>query len=75
MPDLDTNLGSTGLSVVVDYSNDGGMTWSWTPTSGAGGAPSGYDATVTDVRWTFGGTLSPISPDDTGSVAFTARIR
>ncbi|HEX8140511.1 MAG TPA: isopeptide-forming domain-containing fimbrial protein [Pyrinomonadaceae bacterium] len=69
------NLGTTGLTVVVAYSNDGGATWAYTPTSGTGGAPAGYDRTVTDVRWTFSGNLSQTSPNNSGSVAFTVRIR
>jgi uncharacterized repeat protein (TIGR01451 family) len=70
-----TSLGTTGLSVGVSYSDDGGLSWGWTPTSGAGGAPSGYDRTVTHVRWTFVGTLSPLPPDNTGVVAFSVRIQ
>jgi hypothetical protein len=61
-----------GLSgVTVTYSNDGGTTFTYTPTSGGGGAPAGYDRNVTHVRWTFSGTLS----SGTGSATFTARIR
>jgi hypothetical protein len=69
------NLGTTGLTVVVAYSNDGGATWTYTPVSGTGGAPAGYDRTVTDVRWTFSGNLSQTSPNNSGNVAFTVRIR
>jgi uncharacterized repeat protein (TIGR01451 family) len=69
------NLGTTGLAVTVAYSNDSGTTWAYTPVSGAGGAPAGYDRTVTDVRWTFTGNLSQTSPDNSGNVAFTVRIR
>jgi uncharacterized repeat protein (TIGR01451 family) len=70
-----SNLGSTGLTVSVAYSSDGGSTWTYTPTSGAGGAPAGYDRQVTHLLWTFTGTLSRIVPNNTGSVGFTARIR
>lgn len=66
-----TTLG--GLTgVTVAYSNDGGATWTYTPASGAGGAPTGYDRTVTHIRWTFTGTLAAAA---SGSIAFTARIR
>ena len=68
-------LGSTGLSVVVAYSNNGGSTYAYTPVSGGGGAPNGYDRSVTHLRWTFTGNLSQTSPNNTGSVGFTARIR
>jgi uncharacterized repeat protein (TIGR01451 family) len=61
-----------GLSgVTVTYSKDGGTTFTYTPTSGGGGAPAGYDRNVTHIRWTFSGTLG----SGTGSATFTARIR
>lgn len=70
-----SSLGTTGLSVVVAYSNNGGTSFAYSPTSGGGGAPSGYDRSVTHIRWTFSGTLSQTSPNNSGSVGFTARIR
>lgn len=68
-------LGTTGLTVVFAYSNNGGTTYVYTPVSGAGGAPAGYDRLVTNVRWTFTGNLSQTAPNNAGSVGFTARIR
>ncbi len=68
-------LGTTGLSVVVAYSSDGGATYAYTPTSGGGGAPAGYDRFVTHIRWSFTGSLSQTAPNNTGSIAFTVRIR
>jgi uncharacterized repeat protein (TIGR01451 family) len=68
-------LGTTGLTVALSYSNDGGTTWTYTPVSAAGGAPAGYDRNVTHVRWTFTGSLAQDSPNNAGSVAFTTRIR
>jgi uncharacterized repeat protein (TIGR01451 family) len=68
-------LGTTGLTVVVAYSNNGGSTWTYTPASGGGGAAAGYDRNVTHVRWTFSGSLSQTSPNNTGNVKFVARIR
>ena len=70
-----TVLGTTGLIPTITYSNDGGATWNYTPSSGAGGAPAGYDRNVTNVRWSFASSLSQTSPNNTGSVSFTARIR
>jgi uncharacterized repeat protein (TIGR01451 family) len=69
------SLGTTGLTVVVAYSNNSGTTWTYTPVSGGGGASAGYDRFVTNIRWTFTGNLSPTSPNNTGSVSFTAKIR
>ena len=70
-----SSLGTTGLTVVVAYSNNGGSTYVYTPVSGGGGAPAGYDRSVTNIRWTFTGNLSQTSPNNTGSVSFVARIR
>lgn len=67
--------GTSGLVATFEYSNDGGTTWTYTPVSGAGGAPAGYDRVVTNVRWVFAGALSQTAPNNTGSVSFTARIR
>jgi len=62
-----------GLSgVTVQYSNDGGLTYAYTPASGSGGAPAGYDRNVTHVRWTFTGTLVS---GGSGNVTFAVRIR
>ena len=72
---VSNSLGTTGLTVAVAYSNDGGTTYAYTPASGGGGAPAGYDRNVTHVRWTFTGNLSQTSPNNTGSVSFTTRIR
>jgi len=69
------SLGTTGLTVMVAYSNNGGSTWIYTPASGGGGAPSGYDRNVTNIRWSFTGNLSQTSPNNAGSVGFTSRIR
>ena len=68
-------LGTTGLTVAVAYSNNGGSTWTYTPVSGGGGASSGYDRNVTNIKWTFTGSLSQTSPNNTGNVGFTSRIR
>jgi uncharacterized repeat protein (TIGR01451 family) len=69
------SLGTTGLTVIVAYSSDGGVTYVYPPVSGGGSAPSGYDRNVTNIRWTFNGNLSQNSPNDAGSVSFTVRIR
>jgi uncharacterized repeat protein (TIGR01451 family) len=70
-----TNMGTTGLIVTITYSDNGGGTWTYTPVSGGGGAPAGYDRNVTHVRYVFTGTLSQTAPNNTGSLGFTARIR
>ncbi|MDQ2854851.1 MAG: DUF11 domain-containing protein [Acidobacteriota bacterium] len=68
-------LGTTGLTVTLAYSNNGGTSYVYVPVSGGGGASAGYDRNVTNIRWTFTGNLSQTSPNNAGSVGFTARIR
>jgi hypothetical protein len=72
---MTSNPGTTGLVATFEYSNDGGASWTYTPVSGGGGAPAGYDRSVTNIRWTFSGNLSETSPNNSGSVTFIARIR
>lgn len=68
-------VNTTGLGVVLQYSNDDGASFTYTPTSGGGGAPSGYDRNVTTVRFVFVGSLSPTAPDNNGAVSFAAQIQ
>ncbi len=70
-----TRPGTTGLIATFEYSNNAGVTWTYTPVGGAGGAPAGYDRNVTNVRWRFAGNLSHLVPNHTGSVGFTVRVR
>jgi len=49
---------SSGLSMGTPvFSNDNAVTFTYTPVSGAGGAPANYDATVTDWKIPMTGTL------------------
>ncbi|MDQ1556956.1 MAG: hypothetical protein QOD32_16 [Pyrinomonadaceae bacterium] len=66
-------LGSTGLTVSITYLDTNGVVY--TPVSGGGGAPSGYDRNVKTVRWALTGNLSQSTPNNSGSVSFTTRIR
>jgi uncharacterized repeat protein (TIGR01451 family) len=77
-----SSVGTTGLTFVIEYSNDyspaspSSATWTYTPVSGGGGAPSGYDRNVKAIRWRVTtGDLSNISPNNTGSAGFTVIIR
>lgn len=42
----------------VQYSNDGGSTYTYTPVSGGGGAPAGFDANVTHARIPLTGSMA-----------------
>jgi uncharacterized repeat protein (TIGR01451 family) len=59
--------------VVASFSNDGGLTWVYSPSSGGGGAPAGYDANVTNVRFVMTGTVDPGGAAAIG-VSFAVRI-
>ncbi len=64
-----------GISFVVEYSNDGGATWTYVPASGACSAPAAYDRCVTGVRWRLLNSLSATPPDNSGTVSLVASIR
>lgn len=79
--EVDFRLGSVvnnlpaGIGVTVEYSNDDGSSWTYTPISLGCGAPAGYDGCVTHIRWSLQDDLPADPPDSTGSVEFVARIR
>jgi len=52
------SIPASGLSLgVAQYSKDNGTTWTYTPISGGGGAPAGYDANVTNWRIPMTGSI------------------
>jgi uncharacterized repeat protein (TIGR01451 family) len=70
--------GTSGLTLPtasITYSNNNGSTFAYTPVSGGGGAPAGYDANVTHIRLSFTGNLSQTSPNNTASISFKVRIK
>jgi uncharacterized repeat protein (TIGR01451 family) len=76
------SAGMTGLIFTIEYSNDynalilSPATWTYTPASAGGGAPSGHDRNVKAVRWrSTSGTLSNIAPSNSGNISFTVKIR
>jgi uncharacterized repeat protein (TIGR01451 family) len=69
------NLGTTGLEVTVTYSKDGGETCDYTPVSGGGGAPAGFDRLVNAVCWHFSGDLGYTAPNNAGSISYVGRRR
>jgi uncharacterized repeat protein (TIGR01451 family) len=64
-----------GVSVVVAYSNNGGATWTYVPTSGGCGAVAGYDGCVNRVRWSLQSPLSSTAPNNTGTLQLVTQIR
>ena len=66
-------LGTGITAITIEFSDDDGTTWAHVPVSGGGGAPAGFDANVTHVRWTLTGTLA--GGDGTADgVGFAVRI-
>jgi hypothetical protein len=70
------SLGSTGLgaSSTAYYSN-AGCTTSYTPVSGGGGAPSGYDANVQCIKWTLTGALGTAPSVNSGTLSYSVEIQ
>ena len=64
-----------GVTAVVEYSKDGGATWTYVPAGAACGAPAGYDRCVNRVRWRLQQPLSSGAPNNAGTVQFVAQIR
>jgi uncharacterized repeat protein (TIGR01451 family) len=64
--------GTSGLTSAVSYSRDHGVTWTYTPGTGACPAPSGYDYCVTHVRWTMTGIMVP---SRSFTVGMTVRVK
>lgn len=64
-------VGSATGGSAIAYSRDNGTTWTYTPASGAGSAPAGYDYLVTNIRWTIGSLGGGAS----GAVSFRVRIK
>jgi len=65
---------AAGISAIaIEFSDDGGSSWTYTPVSGGGGAPANFDSNVTDIRWVLTGTLA--GGDGTADgVSFVVRI-
>ena len=64
-----------GVTAVVDYSNNGGVTWTYAPASGACSAPAGYDRCLNRIRWQLQNPLSYSAPNNAGTLQFVAQIR
>jgi uncharacterized repeat protein (TIGR01451 family) len=79
--EMDFKVGSltstlpAGNTVTVEYSSDGGSSWTYTPVSEGCGAPADYDGCVTHIRWTLQNPLGFTAPDNSGTLEFIARIK
>lgn len=64
-----------GVTAAIEYSNDGGVTWTYAPASGACSATTGFDRCVNRIRWRFLAALSSVAPNNQGTLSFISRIR
>lgn len=64
-----------GVSAAIEYSNDGGVTWTYAPASGACSATAGFDRCVNRIRWRLLAALSSVAPNNQGTLSFVSRIR
>jgi uncharacterized repeat protein (TIGR01451 family) len=64
-----------GVTAVIEYSSDGGLTWSYHPTPAGCSAPLHLDACLTHVRWRLVAPLGFSEGANTGSVSFSAEIQ
>lgn len=70
-----SNTLPAGVTVSVEYSDDGGTSWTYLPSSGACGGTAGYDRCVDRMRWSFQTPLASIAPDNLVRFEYVARIR
>ena len=64
-----------GVTASIQYSNDGGVTWTYTPISGGCSAPATFDRCVNRIRWSLLAALSSTAPNNSGTLSFISRIR
>ena len=64
-----------GVTAAIEYSNDGGVTWTYVPASGACSAPAGFDRCVNRIRWRLLAALSSVGPNNQATLSFISRIR
>ena len=75
---VDYKLGSASISApwnataTIKFSNNAGVSCTYTPVSGGGGAPLGYDRAVTNVCWALNANVAVGAG---GTINFTVRIQ
>ena len=64
-----------GVTAAIEYSSDGGVTWTYVPVSAGCNAPAGFDRCVNRIRWRLLTALSSVAPNNQGTLQFISRIR
>jgi len=65
----------TGVTVAVEFSDDGGGSWGYAPVAGGCGGGAGFDRCVNRIRWRFLSPLGATPPDNVAQFEYVARIR
>lgn len=65
----------SGVTGTVNYSSDGGATWSYAPVSTGCGAPAGYDYCVRAIRLSLTNPLSQVGPNNIVQLVFIAKVK
>jgi uncharacterized repeat protein (TIGR01451 family) len=64
-----------GITGIVEYSSDGGTTWTYVPVSAGCSAPAGYDYCVRDIRLSLGRPLRHAGNNKTVQLVFVAQVK
>lgn len=64
-----------GVNVVVEYSRDSAVSWSYTPLTAGCGAPAGFDGCVTHLRWRLLNPLDAAEGSNFGTLRFSTRVK
>lgn len=64
-----------GVTAATEYSNDGGVTWTYAPVSGGCAGAVGFDRCVNRIRWRLLAALGTAALSNQGTMSFVGRIR
>lgn len=64
-----------GITGTVEYSSDGGTTWTYVPVSAGCSAPAGYDYCVRAIRLSLDNPLSSVGPNNIVQLLFVAKVK
>jgi uncharacterized repeat protein (TIGR01451 family) len=64
-----------GVTAAIEYSSDGGLTWTYAPVSGGCSGLTGFDRCVNRIRWRLLAALSNAVPNNQATLQFVSRSR
>lgn len=65
----------TGVNAIVEYSRDSAVSWAYTPLTAGCGAPAGFDACVTHLRWRLLNPLDNTPGSNAGTLVFSTLVK